>query len=48
MRLLSAKPLSIFSPNAADYTTVLNVYKNAKIQKRLSTNGYDPNDIPVG
>ena len=48
IRLLSAKPLSIFSPNAADYTTVLNVYKNAKIQQRLSTNGYDPNDIPVG
>lgn len=42
------KPLSIFSPNAADYTTVLNVYKNAKIQQRLATNGLDPNDLPSG
>lgn len=42
------KPLSVFSPNAADYTTVLNVYKNAKIQQRLATNGLDPNDLPSG
>lgn len=43
-----SRPLSIYSPNAADYTTVLQVWKNTKIQQRLSTNGYDPNDIPVG
>lgn len=42
------KPLSIYSPNAADYTTVLNVYKNAKIQQRLATNGLDPNEMPPG
>jgi hypothetical protein len=38
--------LSIYSPNAADYTTVLNVYKNTKIQQRLATNGLDPNEMP--
>lgn len=43
-----AKYLSIYSPNAADYTTVLNVYKNARIQQRLSTNSLDPNDMPPG
>jgi len=42
------KPLSIYSPNAADYTTVLNVYKNTKIQQRLATNGLDPNEMPPG
>jgi len=42
------RPLSIYSPNAADYTTVLNVYKNTKIQQRLATNGMDPNDLPSG
>lgn len=43
-----SKPLSIFSPNAADYTTVLNVYKNAVVQQRLATNGLNPNDLPSG
>ena len=42
------KPLSIYSPNAGDYTTVLNVYKNTQIQQRLATNGLNPNDIPPG
>ncbi|MFX2597841.1 shufflon system plasmid conjugative transfer pilus tip adhesin PilV [Enterobacter roggenkampii] len=42
------KPLTIYSPNAADYTTVLNVYKNTKIQQRLATNGLDPNEMPPG
>ncbi|MDX4250684.1 shufflon system plasmid conjugative transfer pilus tip adhesin PilV [Klebsiella pneumoniae] len=42
------RPLSIYSPNAADYTTVLQVWKNARIQQRLSTNGLDPNDLPSG
>ena len=43
-----SKPLSIFSPNAANYTTVLNVYKNAVVQQRLATNGLNPNDLPSG
>lgn len=43
-----ARPLSIYSPHAANYTTVLNVWKNTKIQQRLATNGLDPNDIPSG
>lgn len=42
------RPLSIYSPNAANYTTVLKVWKNALIQQRLSTNGLDPNDLPAG
>ncbi|HBV9999257.1 TPA: shufflon system plasmid conjugative transfer pilus tip adhesin PilV [Klebsiella pneumoniae] len=42
------RPLSIYSPNAANYTTVLKVWKNALIQQRLSTNGLDPNDLPSG
>ncbi|HDH0903474.1 TPA: shufflon system plasmid conjugative transfer pilus tip adhesin PilV [Klebsiella oxytoca] len=43
-----ARPLSIYSPHAANYTTVLNVWKNAKIQQRLATNGLDPNNLPSG
>ncbi|EPI3514522.1 shufflon system plasmid conjugative transfer pilus tip adhesin PilV, partial [Klebsiella pneumoniae] len=42
------RPLSIYSPNAANYTTVLQVWKNAKIQQRLATNGLDPNELPSG
>ena len=42
------RPLSIYSPNATNYTTVLQVWKNAKIQQRLATNGLDPNDLPTG
>lgn len=42
------RPLSIYSPNAANYTTVLLVWKNARIQQRLSTNDLDPNDLPSG
>lgn len=42
------KPLTIYSLNAADYTTVLNVYKNTKIQQRLATNGLNPNEMPPG
>ncbi|MGO2725783.1 prepilin-type N-terminal cleavage/methylation domain-containing protein [Klebsiella sp. HMSC09D12] len=42
------RPLSIYSPNAANYTTVLQVWKNAKIQQRLATNDLDPNDLPSG
>jgi hypothetical protein len=48
IRLSNGRPLSIYSPNAANYTTVLQVWKNAKIQQRLATNGLDPNDLPSG
>lgn len=40
--------LSIYSPNAADYTTVLKVDRNAKIDQRLGLMGYDPNELPSG
>ncbi len=40
--------LIIYSPNAADYTTVLKVDRNAKIDQRLGLMGYDPNDLPSG
>ena len=43
-----ARSLTIFSPNAANYTTVLNVNRNMKVQQRLATNGLDPNDLPSG
>lgn len=43
-----ARGLSIYSPNAANYTTVLQVWKNARIQQRLATNDLDPNDLPSG
>lgn len=46
--LSSAKQLTIYSPNAADYTTVLQVNKNTKLDQRLGLMGYDPNDIPSG
>ncbi|WP_434659352.1 shufflon system plasmid conjugative transfer pilus tip adhesin PilV [Klebsiella sp. MISC125] len=42
------KPLTIYSPNTASYTTVLQVNKNAKIEQRLGLMGYDPNDLPTG
>ncbi len=42
------RPLTIYSPNAANYTTVLNVDKNMKVSQRLSTSGMDPNDLPSG
>lgn len=40
--------LSIYYPNAADYTTVLKVDRNAKIDQRLGLMGYDPNELPSG
>ncbi|WP_199533728.1 type II secretion system protein [Pluralibacter gergoviae] len=46
--LSSAKPLTIYSPNAAGYTTVLQVDRNTVIQQRLATNGMNPNDLPSG
>lgn len=40
--------LIIYSPNAADYTTVLQVNRNTKIDQRLGLMGYDPNELPSG
>lgn len=40
------KNLSIFSPNAKQYTKVLWVSRNTQIQERLGLMGTDPNDIP--
>jgi len=48
LRLGTAKPLSIYSPNSTQYTTVLSVNRNTVIGERLATNGLDPNDIPSG
>ena len=44
----SPKQLTIYSPSAANYTTVLQVNRNTKIDQRLSTNGLDPNEMPPG
>lgn len=48
LRLGSNKTLVIYSPNSTQYSTVLNVNRNAIVNERLSTNGYSPNDIPTG
>ena len=48
IRLGSAKQLTVYSPAAGNYTTVLQVNRNAKIDQRLATNGLDPNDLPSG
>ncbi len=42
------RPLTIFSPNAANYTTVLSVFRNVNFHQRLGLMGYDPNDLPAG
>lgn len=42
------KPLSVFSPSAPAYTTVLNINRNAVVEQRFATNGLNPNDIPPG
>ena len=46
LRLGSGKQLTIYSPNAASYSTTLRVNRNTIIDQRLSTNGIDPNDVP--
>lgn len=46
LRLGTAKPLTIYSPNATQYSTVLNVNRNTIINERLATNGLNPNDLP--
>lgn len=46
IRLGSGKQLTIYSPNAASYSTALRVNRNTIIDQRLATNGLDPNDVP--
>lgn len=41
-----ARPLTLYSPSAAAYTTVLNINRNTKIEQRLGLMGRDPNDLP--
>ncbi|EPL2888814.1 shufflon system plasmid conjugative transfer pilus tip adhesin PilV, partial [Serratia marcescens] len=48
IRLGTAKPLTLYSPSAGNYTTVLQVNRNAKIDQRLGLMGYDPNELPSG
>ena len=49
IRMLNgSRPLTIYSPNAADYTTTLQTAKNVSIGQRLGLMGYNPNDIPSG
>ncbi|HHC4269903.1 TPA: prepilin-type N-terminal cleavage/methylation domain-containing protein [Klebsiella pneumoniae] len=48
IRLGTAKPLTLYSPSAGNYTTVLQVNRNTKIDQRLGLMGYDPNDLPSG
>ncbi len=37
-----------YSSSAGNYTTVLQVNRNAKIDQRLGLMGYDPNELPSG
>lgn len=46
IRLGTAKPLTLYSPSAGNYTTVLQVNRNTKIDQRLGLMGYDPNELP--
>ena len=48
IRLGTAKPLTLYSPSAGNYTTVLQVNRNTKIDQRLGLMGYDPNELPSG
>lgn len=48
IRLEAAKQLTLYSPSAGNYTTVLQVNRNTKIDQRLGLMGYDPNDLPSG
>lgn len=48
IRLGTAKQLTVYSPLAGNYTTVMQVNKNVKIDQRLGLMGYDPNDLPAG
>ena len=46
LRLGSNKQLSIYSPKATQYSTVLSVNRNSVFGERISTNGLNPNDVP--
>lgn len=48
IHLVAAKPITFFSPSATNYTTVLQVNRNAQIEQRLGLMGYNPNDLPSG
>ena len=48
LRLNSPKQLTIYSPNASTYTTVLEVNHNVKIDQRLGLMGTNPNILPSG
>lgn len=48
IRLGSGKQLTLYSPSAGNYTTVLQVNRNTKIDQRLGLMGYDPNELPSG
>lgn len=43
-----SKPLTVYSPNAGDYTTIFKVGKNVQFSQRLGLMGRDPNAIPSG
>jgi hypothetical protein len=47
IRLEAAKQLTLYSPSAGNYTTVLQVNRNTKIDQRLGLM-YDPNELPSG
>ena len=49
IRMLNGnRPLTIYSPNAASYTNILQVNNNVKFGLRLGLMGRDPNDLPSG
>lgn len=48
LRLGSAKPLTIYSPNSTPNSLVMNVDGNTHFNYRIATNGLNANDIPTG
>lgn len=48
IRLGTGKQLTIYSPNAPSYSTVLSVNRNTAFEQRIATNGLDPNNLPAG
>ena len=48
IRLGSPKQLTIYSPNAPSYSTVMAINRNVFVEQRLGIMGYDPNNIPSG
>lgn len=47
IRLGSAKPLTVYSPEAGSNTVIFQVGNDTKLQ-RIGTNGYSPSDMPTG